>query len=136
MNVLQAALGVVGHFEAQQFLHLGVPCGRQIGDGQASAYQGRLEIEARDHMEPVGNLVGFRPYQAWLNLVDGLRESVDPDAIEGTFSHQRDRPKMLPPEFRRATDDVFHIWIATRALHRYGIATSSAEVGVGIDAHL
>jgi len=59
MNILQAALRVIGWRDAQKILDRTVPGARQIGDRQIARHHRALQPKAHDDMRRIGHFVGI-----------------------------------------------------------------------------
>ena len=107
MDVLQAAVAIVGRRDAEILLHAGAPRLRQVFHLQPAFQQVHLEIETHHDVEIVGHLVGVGADQRAFDPVDGAIEGLRRDGAErigeGVLQH---RIKMLP-EATTAPDHVF-----------------------------
>ena len=85
MDILQHAVGVVGHLDAQVLAHAGVPGLGQVGEAQLAFHDFLLQLEAQDDVQVVGGLVGLHADERRLDLVDGAVEAlrIDPGELLG-----------------------------------------------------
>ena len=105
MHVLQHAARIVGHIDAEQLLHLGVPRLGQVVERERAGDELLLELEAEDDVERVGDLVRVDPDQPGRDAVDPAVPRLEIDGLE-----LREEPLQLgqaaAPERERAADEV------------------------------
>src|SRR5689334_15195665 len=97
VRVLQDSLGVVRHLDAEVLVHLLVPHLRQVAHRDAAVDEILLELEAKDHMHAVGDLVGLDANQRRVDAVDPGEEAVELDAAQLLWERRlRARVEELP----------------------------------------
>lgn len=74
VDVLQAAVGVLGDLQAEGFLKLLVPIRRHVGHGELALDQFHLDLKAQDDMQIIGDLVRLDPDEGWLDVVYRTRD--------------------------------------------------------------
>ena len=79
VDVLQAAVGVIGYIHAEVLFVLGVPCSGQVGHGQRALHQRLLQLIADHDVQRVGQLVSLGADQAGLGAVDGAPDLLGSD---------------------------------------------------------
>ena len=99
-------MGVVGHLDAQKLPRAGVPCLRQVADGEGALDERDLELEAQDDVQRVGRLVGLHADQRRPHRVDRTQELVEGDRAQG-LGEARLRPRQpVAPERLASADEV------------------------------
>src|SRR5207302_7053895 len=79
---LEHAVRVVGHLDAEVLVHLLRPHLRKVAKVDATVHDVLLDLEAKDHMHAVRDLVRADPDERWLHAVDGRVEAVELDVAE------------------------------------------------------
>ncbi len=105
MDVLQDAAGVVGHVDAEELLHPGVPDLRKVLERDRPLDELLLELEAEDDVQAVGRLVRIDADQPGLRAVDRADEGVELDRAELREVLLERREPVLP-ERPRAPNEV------------------------------
>ena len=106
MDVLQDAVSVVGHLDAEVLPHLLVPALRQVAQRDAPFDDVLLELEAEHDVHPVRHLVGLDPDQAGLDGVDAGVEAIEIDVGELLGIRLLQAGIEEPPERQAAADEV------------------------------
>ena len=106
MHVLEDAVGVRRHVDAEELLHPRVPDLRQVLERDRPGDQLLLELEAEDDVQRVRRLVGVDADQARLGAVDRADERVEVDVAE--LARERLLQWFVPirPERPAAADEV------------------------------
>jgi hypothetical protein len=71
VDVLEAATGVIGDFEAEEFFEEFVPSGGEVANGEITFKELGFQFEAQKDMEIVSNLVGFDADKGALDSIGG-----------------------------------------------------------------
>jgi hypothetical protein len=71
VDVLEAATGVVGDFEAEEFFEKFVPSGREVTNGEIPFKELGFQFKAEKDMEIVSDLVGFDADEGALDSIGG-----------------------------------------------------------------
>ena len=71
MDVLEAATGVVGDFEAEEFFEEFVPSGGEVADGEIPFKQLGFQFKSEKDVEIVSDLVGFDADEGALDSIGG-----------------------------------------------------------------
>ena len=82
MDVLETASFVIRNGDAEPGLIILVPPPGDITYGKASVQQPFFQLIADHDMKMVGDLVGFRTDQGWLDLIDAVVKCFQRDAAE------------------------------------------------------
>ena len=106
MRVLQHALRVVRHVDAEVLVHLLVPHARQLANRDAAVDDLLLELEAENHVHAIRDLVRPDADQRRLDAVDAGDEVVELDAPELIGERRLCARVEEPPERAAATDQV------------------------------
>ena len=68
---MEAATGVVGDFEAEEFFEKFVPSGREVANGEIPFKELSFKFKAEKDVEIVSNLVGFDADEGALDSIRG-----------------------------------------------------------------
>jgi hypothetical protein len=71
VDVLEAATGVVGDFEAEEFFEKFVPSGREVANGEITLKELGFQFKAEKDVEIVSNLVGFDANEGAFDSIGG-----------------------------------------------------------------
>jgi hypothetical protein len=71
VDVLEAATGVVGDFEAEEFFEELVPSGREVANGKIAFKELGFQFKAEKDVEIVSDLVGFDADEGAFNGIGG-----------------------------------------------------------------
>ena len=71
VDVLEAATGVVGDFEAEEFFEEFVPRGREVADGKITLKELGFQFKAEKNVEIVSDLVGLDADEGALDSIRG-----------------------------------------------------------------
>jgi hypothetical protein len=71
VDVLEAATGVVGDFEAEEFFEEFVPSGREVANGEIAFKELGFQFKAEKDVEIVSDLVGFDADEGALDSIGG-----------------------------------------------------------------
>src|SRR4051812_47203836 len=107
MNVLQAAVRIVGGRQIEEGAELLVPRARGVGGLQIAADEGLLKLEAQDDVQVVRRLIGFDSNERTTHGVDRKDPVVEADVVEGAWKHLAGARKEMFPEGTTSTDLVF-----------------------------
>src|SRR6266536_1266670 len=107
MDVLQAAVTIVGRNDADVTIHCGTPGARQISGPESSLQHAQFQFEAEHDVEIVSDLVGFGPDQRALHFVDSAVERLEGHSVKlpgkGCLQHRVEKL----PKSTAAADHVF-----------------------------
>jgi len=71
VDVLEAAMGVVGDFKAEEFFKEFVPSGREVANGEITFKELGFQFEAQKDVEIVSDFVGFDADEGALDCIGG-----------------------------------------------------------------
>ena len=136
MDVLQTAVGIVGHIDAEVLFILGVPGGGQVGHGQCALHQGLFQLIAHHDMQGVGQLVGLGADQARFGAVDGAPDLLGGDVgqLRGEQLLQR-RVQVVDKGAGTAHQVLKQAGLALVNAHRRAVGDDGVVV-VGVDVQL
>ena len=106
VHILQNAVPVVGHVDAEILVHLFRPALRQVTQLDAAVDDVLLELEAEDDVHAVRHLVRLDADQRRFRLVDSRQEAFELDALERRRERRLDARVEEAPERKAAADEV------------------------------
>ena len=127
MHVLQTALRVVRHVDAEIFLIFGPPQRRDLVDRDRAVDKGLFQLVADEDVQTVAQLVGLGADQARPRDVDGLIELALGDVVENAAGQLADLGRDIVDKGLAAPDQIF-IKARDRLVHRVGHAVRAVVV--------
>ena len=96
MNILQATLGILWHFQAEHFLKLFVPESGNVAGLELALDESDLDFESQDDVQIVSDLVSLNTNEGGRDPIDGDRKLRRRQTFEVRKMLARDGMPMLP----------------------------------------